>query len=72
MNEDNIIDERTRGAAKPKGTYTEPGDEEVSLFYSLTQKYGLLTSIIGSSWPGQRYLCCCSVNASKSLYPFRL
>jgi hypothetical protein len=32
MNEDNIIDERTRGAAKPKGTYTEPGDEEVSLF----------------------------------------
>ena len=32
MNEDNIIDDRTRGAAKPKGTYTEPGDEEVSFF----------------------------------------
>jgi hypothetical protein len=30
MNEDNILDERTRGAAKPKGTYTEPGDDEVS------------------------------------------
>jgi len=30
MNEDNILDERTRGAAKPKGSYTEPGDEEVS------------------------------------------
>ncbi|KAH0287329.1 hypothetical protein M436DRAFT_76348 [Aureobasidium namibiae CBS 147.97] len=28
MNEDNILDERTRGAAKPKGSYTEPGDEE--------------------------------------------
>jgi hypothetical protein len=27
MNEDNILDERTRGAAKPKGTYTEPGDD---------------------------------------------
>ncbi|KAK4547682.1 hypothetical protein LTR36_000639 [Oleoguttula mirabilis] len=24
----NIIESRTRGAAKPKGTYTEPGDEE--------------------------------------------
>ncbi|KAK7967335.1 uncharacterized protein PG986_001612 [Apiospora aurea] len=24
----NILDERTRGAAKPKGTYAEPGDEE--------------------------------------------
>lgn len=31
MDEDNIIDDRTRGAAKPKGTYAEPGDEEVSL-----------------------------------------
>ena len=30
MNEDNIIDDRTRGAAKPKGSYTEPGDDEVS------------------------------------------
>ena len=30
MNEDNIIDDRTRGAAKPKGTYAEPGDDEVS------------------------------------------
>ncbi|KAG9561698.1 hypothetical protein KCU77_g8276, partial [Aureobasidium melanogenum] len=28
MNEDNIIDGRTRGAAKPKGSYQEPGDEE--------------------------------------------
>ncbi|KAI5269067.1 hypothetical protein E4T47_07306 [Aureobasidium subglaciale] len=28
MNEDNILDERTRGAAKPKGAYTEPGDDE--------------------------------------------
>ena len=24
----NIIDERTRGATKEQGTYTEPGDEE--------------------------------------------
>ncbi|KAI1267706.1 hypothetical protein F5Y18DRAFT_424841 [Xylariaceae sp. FL1019] len=24
----NILDERTRGAAQPRGTYTEPGDEE--------------------------------------------
>lgn len=30
MDESNIMDSRTRGAAKPKGTYTEPGDEEVS------------------------------------------
>ncbi|KAF3913010.1 hypothetical protein ABW21_db0201757 [Orbilia brochopaga] len=27
INEDNIIDSRTRGA-KPRGTYREPGDEE--------------------------------------------
>ena len=27
INEDNIIDSRTRGA-KPEGGYTEPGDEE--------------------------------------------
>ncbi|KAG9651912.1 hypothetical protein KCU64_g8546, partial [Aureobasidium melanogenum] len=32
MNEDNIIDGRTRGAAKPKGSYQEPGDEEMSSF----------------------------------------
>lgn len=32
MNEDNILDERTRGAAKPKGAYTEPGDDEVIYF----------------------------------------
>jgi hypothetical protein len=25
----NIIDDRTRGAAKKAGTYTEPGDDEV-------------------------------------------
>jgi len=29
MDKSNIIDERTRGAAKSSGTYTEPGDEEV-------------------------------------------
>lgn len=28
MDESNIIDERTRGATKQSGTYTEPGDEE--------------------------------------------
>ncbi|KJX92297.1 hypothetical protein TI39_contig5875g00011 [Zymoseptoria brevis] len=28
MDKSNIIDERTRGAAKQKGAYTEPGDEE--------------------------------------------
>ncbi|KAK7935061.1 hypothetical protein PG985_000556 [Apiospora marii] len=28
IDRDNILDERTRGAAKPKGTYAEPGDEE--------------------------------------------
>ncbi|KAK8101146.1 uncharacterized protein PG998_007447 [Apiospora kogelbergensis] len=28
IDRDNILDERTRGAGKPKGTYTEPGDEE--------------------------------------------
>lgn len=27
INEDNIINERTRGA-KPQGSYAEPGDEE--------------------------------------------
>jgi len=30
MDQSNVIDEKTRGATKPKGTYTEPGDEEVS------------------------------------------
>lgn len=29
----NIVDERTRGAAKKAGTYTEPGDEEVSFVF---------------------------------------
>lgn len=29
MDESNILDERTRGAAKPDGSYAEPGDEEV-------------------------------------------
>lgn len=29
IDESNIIDERTRGAAQSKGTYREPGDEEV-------------------------------------------
>jgi hypothetical protein len=43
MNEDNIIDDRTRGAAKPKGTYTEPGDEEVSFRCTRTWIYTLLT-----------------------------
>ncbi|KAF1999676.1 hypothetical protein P154DRAFT_493412 [Amniculicola lignicola CBS 123094] len=28
IDEDNILSERTRGAAKTQGTYTEPGDEE--------------------------------------------
>lgn len=28
IDKDNIIDERTRGAAPEKGAYTEPGDEE--------------------------------------------
>ncbi len=28
INEDNILDERTRGATKQSGTYAEPGDEE--------------------------------------------
>ncbi|KAI5361029.1 hypothetical protein Slin15195_G089380 [Septoria linicola] len=28
VDQSNIIDERTRGAAKEKGSYTEPGDEE--------------------------------------------
>lgn len=28
IDRDNILDERTRGAAKPKGAYAEPGDEE--------------------------------------------
>ncbi|KAK8192672.1 hypothetical protein M8818_007844 [Zalaria obscura] len=28
MDQGNIIDERTRGATKPSGTYAEPGDEE--------------------------------------------
>lgn len=31
MDESNILDSRTRGAAKPSGTYTEPGDDEVSI-----------------------------------------
>jgi hypothetical protein len=32
IDKDNIINERTRNAAKPSGTYAEPGDEEVSSF----------------------------------------
>lgn len=28
IDKSNIIEERTRGAAQPKGTYAEPGDEE--------------------------------------------
>ncbi|KAJ9620575.1 hypothetical protein H2203_007781 [Taxawa tesnikishii (nom. ined.)] len=28
MDKSNIIEERTRGATKPAGTYQEPGDEE--------------------------------------------
>ncbi|KAF5245478.1 hypothetical protein FANTH_7311 [Fusarium anthophilum] len=28
IDESNIIEERTRGAAQPSGTYQEPGDEE--------------------------------------------
>ena len=28
IDKSNIIDERTRGAAQPGGTYQEPGDEE--------------------------------------------
>ncbi|KAM6527195.1 hypothetical protein FSOLCH5_003266 [Fusarium solani] len=28
IDKSNIIDERTRGATKPGGTYKEPGDEE--------------------------------------------
>ncbi|KAJ4378054.1 hypothetical protein N0V83_000884 [Neocucurbitaria cava] len=28
INEDNILEERTRGAAKKAGSYAEPGDEE--------------------------------------------
>ncbi|KAI0141533.1 hypothetical protein GGR57DRAFT_509183 [Xylariaceae sp. FL1272] len=28
IDESNILDERTRGATQPKGTYREPGDEE--------------------------------------------
>lgn len=28
IDENNIIDDRTRGAAKEKGSYAEPGDEE--------------------------------------------
>lgn len=28
IDESNIVDGRTRGAAKSSGTYTEPGDEE--------------------------------------------
>ncbi|KAF3011085.1 hypothetical protein E8E13_011250 [Curvularia kusanoi] len=28
IDEDNILDERTRGAAKQAGTYAEPGDDE--------------------------------------------
>ncbi|KAF5007123.1 hypothetical protein FDECE_6554 [Fusarium decemcellulare] len=28
IDESNIIEERTRGATKPGGTYKEPGDEE--------------------------------------------
>lgn len=28
INTSNIVDERTRGATKPKGTYREPGDKE--------------------------------------------
>ena len=28
IDQDNILDERTRGATKEAGTYAEPGDEE--------------------------------------------
>lgn len=28
IDKDNIIEDRTRGAAPAKGTYTEPGDDE--------------------------------------------
>lgn len=35
MDTSNIIDERTRGATKPAGTYQEPGDEEVRLALDL-------------------------------------
>ncbi|KZM21987.1 uncharacterized protein EKO05_0005067 [Ascochyta rabiei] len=28
IDQDNILDERTRGATKKSGTYTEPGDDE--------------------------------------------
>lgn len=53
MNEDNIIDGRTRGAAKPKGSYQEPGDEEVSLLitYPPTQKTLLLMTLQGLPGP---------------------
>jgi len=31
IDQSNVIEERTRGAAKPSGTYQEPGDDEVGL-----------------------------------------
>lgn len=33
IDQSNVINERTRGAAKQSGTYTEPGDEEVRTRY---------------------------------------
>lgn len=31
IDESNIMDERTRNAAKPRGTYQEPGDDVAGL-----------------------------------------
>jgi len=36
INEGETVSSRTRGATKASGTYTEPGDEEVSVFCSVS------------------------------------
>lgn len=48
MDQSNIINSRTRGAAKPSGTYQEPGDEEVRSVVHLTHPK-LTTVSTGSS-----------------------
>lgn len=45
IDQNNIIDERTRGAVKQAGTYAEPGDEEVS-FYRLSRSIVLITNTV--------------------------
>jgi len=39
IDESNILDERTRGAAKKEGSYAEPGDEEVCPYSTMNNRW---------------------------------